>query len=74
MDNAPTHDQYVDWELKIATVKADAPRLREAMEIVLTHYVDYARQYRAYYDALLAQQFTPEQALAIVLAHGWIPR
>jgi len=67
-------DPTLDWELKIASVRADLPRLREAMEVVREQYAGYAVQYKAYFDALLAQQFTPEQALAIICAHGWLPR
>lgn len=74
MEDAQMHDLPIDWELQLAAAKAGAPRIREAMEIVRTQYGDYAAQYRAYYDALIAQQFTPEQAIRIILAHGWVPR
>jgi hypothetical protein len=73
MGDTPS-DPTLDWELKLASVKADLPRLREAMEVVRGQYLDYAAQYKAYFDALLEQKFTPEQALAIVCAHGWLPR
>lgn len=73
MTDTPSN-QALDWELKIASVKADLPRLHEAMDIVKEQYANYAVQYKAYFDALIAQQFTPEQALAIICAHGWLPR
>lgn len=74
MPDTPSNDAAIDWELKLASVKADQPRLRDAMEVVRQQYADYAQQYRAYYDALIDQKFTPEQALSIIATHGWIPR
>jgi len=68
------HAPQADWELRLAQMGADRPRLMAAMAVVAESYAMYAKQYRAYYDALIAEQFTPEQALAIIKAHGWLPR
>lgn len=63
-----------DWELEMAKLRANQSRMVEGMEIVKGMYEAYAKQYKAYYDALVAQGFTSEQAMEIVKAHGWIPR
>lgn len=64
----------VDWELQLAQVKANLPMVREYMALQRDNYAIYATQYRAYFDALVVAGFTPEQALEIVKAHGWIPK
>jgi hypothetical protein len=38
------------------------------------HARDCTAQYKSYFDALIEVKFTPEQALAIICAHGWKPR
>jgi len=64
----------IDWELQLAQVKANLPMVREYMALQRETYVMYATQYRAYFDALVAGGFTPEQALEIVKTQGWLPR
>jgi len=64
----------VTWEEQVAMLKANRPRLAEAMALVAETYVEYAKQYRAYFNALTAQGFTPEQAMEIIKAHGWVPK
>ena len=68
------HSKPVDFELTMAGARADVPRLAEAMEFMRGQYPLYAQQYRAYYDALIAQKFSSEEAIRIVMAHGWIPK
>lgn len=63
-----------DWVAMLAEIGANAPRRTEAFAIVAQQYPTYAKQYRTYFLALTAEGFTPEQALDIVKAHGWIPR
>lgn len=70
MEDAPV----VDWEEQVAMIKANRPRLAEAMTLVGETYPTYAKQYRKYFEALTAQGFTPEQAMEIVKAHGWVPK
>lgn len=63
-----------DWEEQVALLKANRPRLLEAMAIMIESYGAYAAQYRKYYNALTSEGFTPEQALEIVKVHGWMPK
>ena len=67
-------DLLIDWEEQVAMIKANRPRLAEAMALVVETYPTYAKQYRKYFEALTAQGFTPEHAMEIVKAHGWIPK
>lgn len=62
------------WEEQMAMMKANRGRLLEAMGAVREMYSAYSEQYRRYFEALTAQGFTPEQALEIVKAHGWLPK
>ena len=64
----------IDWEEQVAMMKANRPRLAEAMALVSETYAMYAKQYRQYSDALTANGFTPEQAMQIIMAHGWVPK
>lgn len=68
------HASQADWELSLARLEVDRSRIMGAMAVVAQSYPMYAKQYRLYYDALIAEQFTPEQALVIIRAHGWLPR
>lgn len=63
-----------DWEERVALLKANRPSLLEAMGLIRETYPAYAEQYRKYFTALTDQGFTPEQALEIVKAHGWMPK
>lgn len=65
---------HVDWELEMAKLKASLPRVREMMAWITTHYPEYAQQYKRYFDALVAEGFTPEQAIEIIKVHGWVPK
>ena len=67
-------DLLIDWEEQVAMIKANRPRLAEAMALVGETYPTYASQYRKYFEALTAQGFTPEQAMEIVKVHGWVPK
>lgn len=64
----------VDWEEQIATLKASKGRILELMATIREMYPAYAEQYRKYFEALTGQGFTPEQAMEIVKAHGWMPK
>ena len=70
MEDAPV----VDWEEQVAMIKANRPRLAEAMVLTAETYTMYAQQYRQYFEALTANGFTPEQAMQIIMAHGWVPK
>ena len=63
-----------DWEIRLAHFKSSIPMVREALDLVASTYPDYAAQYKRYFDALVAGGFTPEQALELVKAHGWMPK
>jgi hypothetical protein len=63
-----------DWQIRLAQFKASIPMIRDALELVASTYPDYAAQYKRYFDALVTGGFTPEQALEIVKAHGWMPK
>ena len=67
-------EEGVDWQIRLAQMKASLPLLREYMEWVVESYSLYAKQYRAYFDALVTAGFSAEQALEIVKAQGWIPK
>ena len=67
-------DQHADWQLKLAQFKLSLPMVREAMAEMKQSYAMFAQQYRVYFDSLVAAGFTPEQALELVKAHGWMPR
>ena len=69
-----TNDKALDFELQLATMRANFPRLLEAMATVAEQYASYAKQYRRYFEELTAAGFTPEQALEIVKTHGWMPK
>jgi hypothetical protein len=63
-----------DWDLQIAQMRANVPRLKEAMEAAAETYSLFARQYKLYFDALVFDGFTPQQAMEIVKAQGWVPK
>jgi hypothetical protein len=67
-------EKELGWEEQVALMKANRPRLLEAMELLRETYPLYAEQYRKYFEALTAQGFTPEQALELIKAHGWLPK
>lgn len=60
------------WELKIAEIKDAQKAIKEMMSII--DYVQYAKQYKTYFDALVGAGFSEIQALEIVKTHGWIPK
>ena len=68
------YDQMTDFELQLAHMRANYPSLLEAMATVAEQYASYAKQYRRYFEELTAAGFTPEQAIEIVKAHGWMPK
>ena len=67
-------DKALDFELQLATMRANYPHLLDAMATVAEQYAAFAKQYRRYFEELTAAGFTPEQALEIVKAHGWMPK
>lgn len=64
----------LDWAAKIAFETANFSRIKDAFDVVIRRYPLFAKQYRTYFLALTDVGFTPEQALEIVKAHGWMPR
>lgn len=63
----------ITWEEYAAILRANLPRIKEAAEIVRAQYPILARNYKAFYDALIAEGFTSEQALDVVKVKGWLP-
>ena len=72
--------KVLDWELQLSIYnqlsiyKARLPRLQEIFEAIIKEYPLYAKQYKAYYDALVSVGFTDVQALEIVKTQGYSPR
>jgi len=64
----------IDWDLRIAEMRANVPRLKEAMEATAESYGLYAKQYKRYFDHLVAEGFLPQQAIEIVKTQGWVPK
>lgn len=73
---AETFDELkgLDWELQLSVYKARLPRLIEIFDAIIKEYPVYAKQYKAYYDALVSVGFTDVQALEIVKIQGYSPR
>lgn len=65
---------FADWQLELAKMKANLPIIRELMAFTAERYSTYARQYKTYFDALILEGFTQEQAMEIIKAHGWMPK
>jgi hypothetical protein len=64
----------IDFDLRIAEMRANVSRLKEAMAVTAESYSLYAQQYRRYFETLVAEGFTSEQALSIVMTQGWVPK
>ena len=48
--------------------------MRENEEVLLQSMDVAAKLAKSYFDALVNKNFTPEQAIAIICAHGIIPK
>jgi hypothetical protein len=68
------NDKDVPWELKLAVLKDERKMIKEFMALVLPDYPMYAKQYKAFFDALVNAGFTPEQALDIIKTQGWMAK
>ena len=55
-------------------MRANYPLLLDAMSTVAEQYAGFAKQYRRYFEELVAAGFMPQQALEIVKAHGLVPK
>jgi hypothetical protein len=51
----------------------DEIEFKNAIRGIVELAVDHAKAVKGYYDALIGEGFTPEQALRIVLSHGYMP-
>lgn len=65
---------YADSQLQIAQWKANLPMLLDAFAELAQQYPIVAKQYRAYYLALVDAGFSKEEAMDIVIVHGVVPK
>jgi len=65
------NDEALDFELQLDAMRANYQYILDAMATVTEQ---FAKQYRRYFEELVAAGFMPQQALEIVKAHGWVPK
>lgn len=64
----------LEWAMKLAEEAANFPRLKDAFAMIAERYPLFAKQYWLYFSALTDAGFTPEQAMKIIIVHGYTPR
>lgn len=70
----PKGNEQIDFEIELARLKANAPAIISLFDVLAPQYVMFAKQYKRFFDALVAEGFKPEEALELVKTYGIIPK
>jgi len=62
-----TNEEYIKAQQSLAELKSSGEVIKDMQELA-------AKYMKRYFDYLIVAGFTADQALAIVISHGWMPK